>query len=61
MTFLAALELARLQQLRLWQRSALEEIWILNRPPEERSLLVETGEDVRVELETGANPPEEMA
>ncbi len=60
-TFLAALELARLQQLRLWQRSALEEIWILNRPPEERSLLVETGEDVRVELETGANPPEEMA
>jgi segregation and condensation protein A len=28
-TFLAILELARLQQLRLWQRRALEEIWIL--------------------------------
>lgn len=30
-TFLAILELARLQQLQLWQRRALEEIWILAR------------------------------
>lgn len=46
-TLLAALELARLQNLRLWQRSALEEIWILDRPPEERSLLAGEGEDAR--------------
>ena len=30
-TFLAILELARLQQLQLWQRRALEEIWVLAR------------------------------
>lgn len=30
-TFLAVLELARLQQLQVWQRRALEEIWVLAR------------------------------
>lgn len=34
-TFLAILELARLQQLRLWQRRALEEIWVLARSARE--------------------------
>lgn len=72
-TLLAALELARLQRLRLWQRTALEEIWILDRPPEERSLTVEAGQDAHDDQDArdgqeardgytaGVNPSEEMA
>jgi segregation and condensation protein A len=33
-TFLAVLELARLQQLHLWQERSLEELWVLSRPPD---------------------------
>jgi segregation and condensation protein A len=37
-TFLAVLELARVQQLRVWQRRALEEIWVLARSVREAAV-----------------------
>jgi segregation and condensation protein A len=48
-TFLAILELARMQQLQLWQRRALEEIWVLARSVREGALgpfLPETDEEL---------------
>jgi len=57
-TFLACLELAKHQRLRLWQRRALEELWILPRGPEENVEQVEPAEEAAAAaLAAGADAP----